>query len=160
MSNTTNTPKTKVFTAKSVMKTSLKKMVNFHLHSGPRQLTPPPIFVQMHRDTRTHESLAQGELDFTLWFGPVPTRWSVRHEAGPISTSFADVMLEGPLAHWRHEHIFTEVADGVELTDRITLAHKDGWRGILTRLAFDGVPLRILFIYRHLITRLALRRQA
>jgi ligand-binding SRPBCC domain-containing protein len=160
MTNTTSQATSKTFTAKSVMNTTLKKMIDFHLNSGPRQLTPPPIFVQMHRDTRTHESLAQGELDFTLWFGPIPTRWSVRHETGPISTSFADFMVEGPLAYWRHEHIFTEVPNGVELTDRITLAHKAGWRGILSRLAFDGVPLRILFIYRHLITRLALRRQA
>ena len=94
---------------------------------------------------------------FTLWFGPIPIRWLARHEPGPTSHSFADSQVKGPLAYWRHEHIFNEVAGGVELTDRITLAHRGGLRGLWTRLAFDGLPLRILFAYRHWRTRRALQ---
>ncbi|MGB1288022.1 MAG: hypothetical protein ACPG7F_15905, partial [Aggregatilineales bacterium] len=62
---------------------------------------------------------------------------------------------EGPMKYWRHEHIFREVEGGIELTDRLTRAHKPGLTGLLTRLAFDGIPLRILFFYRHLRTRMA-----
>ena len=143
------------FTKKSVMKTTSDKMMQFH--QDPKalsKLTPPPIFMQLHRDDRT--SIEEGEIEFTLWFGPIPFRWIARHEQGPTSSSFADRMIKGPMAYWRHEHIFTEVAGGVELTDQVTLAHNSGLMGILTRLMFDGIPLRILFFYRHLRTKMAI----
>jgi ligand-binding SRPBCC domain-containing protein len=148
----------KVYEYSSLFNTTMAKMTRFHETSGPAQLSPPPIFVQVHEDTRT--SLAQGDLRFTLWMGPIPIKWLARHEAGPTPTSFADLMVEGPMAYWRHEHIFTQESNGVRLTDRVTLAHKNGIQGLLTRLMFDGLPLRILFIFRHLKTRWALQRMA
>lgn len=144
-----------LFIKKSVMKTTLDKMMQFH--QDPKafsKLTPPPIFIQLHRDDRT--SITEGEIEFTLWVGLIPLRWIVCHEQGPTESSFADHMIKGPMAYWRHEHIFTEVDGGVELTDRITLAHKSGLQGIFTRLMFDGIPLRFLFFYRHLRTRFSI----
>lgn len=149
---------THTYEKSTVFKTTLDEMTSLHAKIGPAQLSPPPIFVQVHRDTRT--SLTEGELEFTLWMGFIPIRWLARHEAGSTPTSFADVMERGPMQYWRHEHIFTPVEGGVMLTDRVTLAHKAGWQGLLTRLIFDGLPLRILFLYRHLKTRWLLRRQA
>lgn len=130
-------------------------------HADPRaiqRLTPPPplMFMQVLRDNRT--SLTAGELEFRLWFGPLPVRWLARHEPGPIPTSFTDRMIHGPMARWEHQHIFREVEGGIELIDRITLSHKPGLPGFLTRLIFDGLPLRLLFVYRHLRTRFALRQ--
>lgn len=157
----TDAPPTSAHTyeKRSVFKTTMERMMAFHESPAAfSKLTPPPIFVQMHRDNRT--SLTEGELEFTLWFGPVPIRWTARHEPGPTATSFADRALKGPMAYWRHEHIFEEVADGIALTDRVTLAHKPGFKGLLTRLTFDGVPLRILFFYRHLRTRFAVSQRA
>lgn len=145
-----------VFERRSVIPTTLDQMVAFH--NDPRALstlTPPPMIMQVLRDDRT--ALTQGEIEFRLWFGPVPVRWLARHEPGPIETSFTDRMIDGPMAHWEHQHIFREVSDGVELLDHITLAHKPGLAGVFSRLIFDGLPLRILFMYRHLRTRLALR---
>ena len=137
------------------MKTTLDKMMQFHEHPKAfSRLTPPPIFVQVHRDDRT--SITEGEIEFTLWVTFIPVRWLACHEAGPTDSSFVDYMIKGPMAYWRHEHIFTEVEDGIELTDRITIAHKSGVKGLLSRLMFDGIPLRFLFFYRHLRTRLAL----
>jgi ligand-binding SRPBCC domain-containing protein len=147
---------TRVYEKSTSFNTTMEHMIRLHQEGGPAALTPPPIFVQTHRDTRT--SLSDGELEFTLWFGPIPFRWIARHEPGPTPTSFADVMVRGPLAYWRHEHIFTQEADGVRLTDRVTLAHQPGLKGLLTWLMFDGVPLRILFFYRHLKTRWMLNR--
>jgi ligand-binding SRPBCC domain-containing protein len=66
-------------------------------------------------------------------------------------------MVSGPLAHWEHQHIMREVAGGVELHDHITLEHKPGLMGIFTRLMFDGLPLRMFFVYRHLRTRWGIR---
>jgi len=136
--------------------TTLEKVWAFHAAPNAFQkLTPPPMFVQV-RDNRL-TSLTEGDVKFTLWLAFIPIAWWARHEVGPIETSFADRMIEGPLAYWRHEHIFRVVGEGVELTDRITLAHKSGFAGLLSRLLFDGVPLRILFFYRHLRTRWAVQ---
>ncbi len=146
---------TRQFLKSSIMDTTLEAITAFH--NDPRalaRLTPPPIIMQLHRDDR--RSLTDGEIEFTLWFGPLPVRWVARHEEGPRPHSFADIQVKGPLAYWRHEHIFTLVSGGLELTDRITIAHRRSLLGLFTRLAFDGLPLRILFAYRHWRTRRAL----
>jgi ligand-binding SRPBCC domain-containing protein len=146
-----------VFQKRSEMKTTLEQMTAFHQDPKALQtLTPPPIFMQMHHDTRT--SITSGELEFTLWFVIFPIRWIAQHQPGPTPTSFVDVQIKGPLAYWRHEHIFEATAQGVALIDRVTLAHRPGLQGVLTRLMFDGLPLQLLFFYRHLRTRLAVER--
>jgi ligand-binding SRPBCC domain-containing protein len=124
----------------------------FHAAPGAfARLTPPPIFVQVHRnDIR---DLVDGDVEFTLWFGPLPVRWHARHAPGPNATSFVDYQESGPMAYWYHEHIITDVPGGVELRDRLRIAHPPGLAGVLTRLMFDGLPLRVLFVYRHLRTR-------
>ena len=147
---------TRRFEMTSTLPATVDAVMRFHQDPGAlARLTPPPIIMQLHRDER--RSLTAGELEFTLWFGPIPIRWLARHEPGPTPHSFADSQVKGPLAYWRHEHIFAEVEGGVQLTDRIELAHRRGLPGILTRLAFDGLPLRLLFAYRHWRTRRALR---
>jgi ligand-binding SRPBCC domain-containing protein len=144
----------RVFEKRSMIPTTLAKIWAFHeSRAALSALTPPPIFIQIREDRR--DSLTTGDLEFTLWFAVFPLRWHVQHEAGPTAHSFVDRMLTGPMAYWRHEHLFEETATGVELVDRVTLAHKDGWQGWLTRLMFDGMPLRILFWYRHFRTRWA-----
>ena len=143
----------KIFERQTVIKTTMAQMLAFH--EDPRALawlTPPPIFITIQRDART--SLTSGELEFTLWFGPLPVRWTARHEPGPGETAFCDVMARGPMAHWEHQHVFREVAGGIELSDHLTYEHRSsGFWGIFTRLMFDGLPLRLLFFYRHLRTR-------
>lgn len=147
-------PNATVYEKSSVFDTTMQQMIDFHNDpSALSTLTPPPIFMQLKEDNRT--SMTDGDLRFTMWFGPVPIQWHAQHQQGPIETSFADQQLSGPLAYWRHEHIFEEVANGIKLTDRVTIAHKSGWQGLLTRLIFDGIPLRILFFYRHLRTKFA-----
>lgn len=145
----------KTFEHRSVIQTSVEPVIAFHADpQALAQLSMPPTRINVLRDDRV--SLTEGEIEFTLWLGPLPIRWVARHEPGPIDTSFTDRMLQGLMALWEHQHIFQPVENGVELIDRITLAHKLGWRGVLTRLVFDGLPLRILFMYRHWRTRRAL----
>ncbi len=145
---------TKVYEKSTIMNTTLDKMIAFHESADAfSKLVPPPMIAQLREDNRT--SNTEGDLKFTLWMGPIPIKWHAQHQVGPTETSFADLMLDGPMAYWRHEHIFTEVDGGVKLTDRVTLAHKDGIQGLLTRLMFDGIPLKFLFFYRHLRTKWA-----
>ena len=149
---TTQPEEIRIFDKSIVLNTTVEDLIAFHdERSTMPKLAPPPMFIQIIRDERT--SLSEGELEFNLWFGPVPIRWIARHEPGPTEHSFADRMMKGPMAYWRHEHIFEAVDDGAKLTDRVTLAHKPGLAGIITRLLFDGIPLRILFFYRHLRTK-------
>ena len=144
----------KVYERSTVIKTSMDKMLAFHNDpQAIRKLTPPPIFAQLHEDNRI--SLTEGDLKFTLWMGFIPIRWHAQHQAGPTEHSFTDLMLAGPLQYWRHVHIFEPVPEGVKLTERVTLAHQSGLQGLLTRLMFDGIPLRLLFFYRHLRTKWA-----
>lgn len=149
----------RTFEHRSVVAAPVEALMAFHSEPGALwKLTPPPIFPQALQDTRT--SLTSGELVFRLWFGPIPVRWVARHEPGPTPTSFTDRMIEGPMALWEHQHIFETVAGGTALVDRIALAHKSGLPGLLTRLVFDGLPLRILFLYRHWRTRQGVRQYA
>ena len=151
---TTPPPNTHIYEKRTVMQTTMEKMIAFH--QDPKalgKLSPPPIFMQLHRDERT--SMTEGEIEFTLWFSFIPIRWIARHQPGPTETSFADLMVKGPMAYWRHEHIFEETSNGIALIDRVNIAHKPGLAGLLTRLMFDGIPLRFLFFYRHLRTRMA-----
>lgn len=128
--------------------TTMETIIRFHeKRDALVLLSPPPLIVQITEDKRV--SLTEGTVDFRLWFGPVPVRWLARHEPGPTETSFIDRMVIGPLAQWEHQHLFRAIADGVELTDRVTIEHKTGWRGWLSRLLFDGPALRFLFWYRH-----------
>jgi ligand-binding SRPBCC domain-containing protein len=145
----------KTFEYRSIIHTTLEAARNFH--DDPKalsRLTPPPLFIDVLRDERV--SLTEGEVEFNLWFGPVPVRWLARHEPGPDDSSFMDRMLKGPMAAWEHLHSFRPVEGGIELTDRIRLAHPSGWKGVLTRMIFDGLPLHFLFVYRHWRTRQAL----
>ena len=145
-----------IFEHRSTFKATPQAMFDFHAAPGAfAKLTPPPIFIQVLKNSI--RELTSGEVDFRMWLGPIPIHWIARHEAGPIPTSFAEQQILGPLAYWRHEHIFQPVPNGVELIDRITFAHKPGLTGLFTRLMFGSLPLRMLFIYRHFRTRLALR---
>ena len=143
---------THTYQKRSILRTTLDQIEAFHRNPAAlKKLTPPPIFIQVHADRRV--SLTEGDLEFTLWFGPLPVRWLARHES--LTSGFADWQVDGPMAYWRHEHEFEEVPGGVLLSDRVTLAHKPGLRGLWTRLIFDGIPLRILFLYRHWRTKQA-----
>lgn len=147
----------RIFEHRSVINTTIEQMVAFHQHPKAFQrLTPPPVFIQVQRNALN--GLTDGEVEFTMWMGPVPVRWLARHEPGPTETSFIDRQMKGPLKSWEHQHIFKPVEGGVELLDHITLEHQSGWKGLLTRLTFDGFPLRMLFIYRHWRTRIGTRK--
>jgi ligand-binding SRPBCC domain-containing protein len=129
---------------------------DFHAAPGAfSRLTPPPVFIQIHRNDL--DGLTAGEVEFTLWVTFIPIAWLARHEPGENEYSFNEGMVTGPMAYWHHEHIVRPTDDGAELVDRITMAHPSGVRGLLTRLMFSPLPLRGLFTYRHLRTRLAVR---
>jgi ligand-binding SRPBCC domain-containing protein len=136
--------------------TAEQVMAFYATPNAPIILTPPPTFFRFREDRRT--SLTNGEIDFTLWLLFIPLRWTSRHAPGPTPTSFVDRMLTGPMKTWNHTHLVRDVPGGVEIIDRIQIEHKPDLMGVFTRLFFDGLPLRLFFIYRAMRTRFAIRR--
>jgi ligand-binding SRPBCC domain-containing protein len=122
-----------------------------------RRLSPPPIFVQLHRVA----PLAEGSVsEFTMWFGPLPVRWTALHRQ-VSAAGFTDVQLSGPLAVWEHRHSFEPTSDGrTHISEHIEYRHHSGRRGLLSRALFNGPGLRLLFAYRRLVTTHALRRKS
>lgn len=128
-----------------------------HFHSDARalqRLTPPPIGVQLHRA----DPLAEGALaDFTLWFGPLPVRWVAVHTQVSRLHGFTDTQARGPLQSWRHTHRFERVSEHVtRILDHIEYEYPAGLPGLLARVLFSPLGLRLLFTYRRWVTRRAL----
>jgi len=123
-------------------------------------LTPPPIFAQVH----DYEPLADGsKAEFTLWFGPLPVRWTAVHSDvvrnSATANGFTDTQLRGPLKAWRHSHRFSaDGPDRTRVTEHIEYAHDGGARGLFSRLLFSRPGLYGLFTARKFLTRYHVRR--
>ncbi len=131
-----------------------------HFHRDPRALrllTPPPVFVQLHRV----EELGEGsQSEFTLWFGPLPLRWLAIHSAVDFNAGFTDSQARGPMAAWVHRHAWRALPDGgTEMQERIEYRHSSGALGVLTRLLFAPVMMRVLFRHRRAVIRRACERR-
>lgn len=120
-----------------------------------KRLNPPGIFVQIHRN----DPMSEGSIsEFTLWFGPFPIRWQAIHsDVSP--NGFTDRMVNGPAASWVHSHRYEAVDDQTtRVYEHIDYDHKPGLMGIVTRLLFSPLSLKILFTYRAWATRRAVEQ--
>lgn len=119
-------------------------------------ITPPPIRVEL---LRVPQSLSgEGEMDFNLWFGPLPIHWSALIEAAS-DTGFTDRQLKGPFATWEHCHSFVAVDDRTtEVIDQVSLRLKPHllW-GAFGLLFVLGLPA--FFGYRAWKTRRLLGKE-
>jgi ligand-binding SRPBCC domain-containing protein len=127
-------------------------------HSRPTSMaaiTPPPILVQIHR---APARLGEGdEMEFTLWFGPLPLRWLVRIEqVTPIS--FVDRQVRGPFAHWVHHHTYVPLnPTTTRVVDRVEAQSSNNWFWkLIGQGMWLGMPL--LFAYRAWRTRHLLKQ--
>lgn len=115
-----------------------------------KKLSPPPIFVQIHQFEPLSEN---SKAHFTLWVGPIPLRWEAIHtQVSPAG--FTDTQVHGPLKQWQHTHHFSAVSPSQTLVnEQITYEHRNGFKGIITRLLFNKPALWLLFTYRMWVTR-------
>jgi ligand-binding SRPBCC domain-containing protein len=115
-------------------------------------ITPPSIRVKIHR---TPPDLRNGgEMEFALWIGPLPIRWTASIEK--VSESgFTDRLKSGPFADWVHRHSFLPLDDRTtEVIDQISLRLKTHlvwgpvglgfWLGLPLLFAFRGWKTRQL----------------
>lgn len=135
----------------------LRAVAEFHRDTRAlKRLTPPPVLVQI----RKVEPMAEDSIsEFTLWFGPLPVRWTARHSGVDPARGFTDTQARGPMKHWAHTHRFTEESSSVtRITEHIEYEHFPGVRGLLSRLLFTPFGLWITFCYRCFATRRILEK--
>ncbi len=145
------------FSSRFEVRAPLEAVARFH--ADPRaltRLTPPPTLMRVHR----MDPLGEGSVsEFTMWIGPIPIRWRAVHSGVKRLKGFTDTAERGPMARWIHRHAYRALTpDRTEVSDQIWYQHPAGWRGLLTRLLFSKLPLRMLFRYRAWATRRALGR--
>lgn len=122
-----------------------------------KRLSPPPMFVQLHRV----DPLGEGAIaDFTLWLGPIPIRWLAVHSDVHPLTGFTDTQQRGPLCYWRHTHRFEALDAGTtRVSEHIVYDYHPGLAGVFARLLFSSPGLTFLFWYRGWVTRRSLERK-
>jgi ligand-binding SRPBCC domain-containing protein len=86
---------------------------------------------------------------------PLRRRWVALHAGVQEGSSFVDVAIESPFAHWVHLHRF-EAADGggSRLIDVVWFLPPRGVPRWVGRLLAAG-PLRWMFRWRHRVSRRA-----
>ncbi len=135
----------------------LQAVADFHEDTNAlKVLNPPGIIVQLHRV----EPMGEGSIsEFTLWFGPFPIRWKAEHSDVSIN-GFTDTLVEGPAASWVHTHRYESISsDETQLFERIEYEHKPGFMGLVTRILFSPLNLKILFTYRQWATRNSIKKK-
>ena len=110
-----------------------------------KTITPPLIPMQVHH--APEQMSDDDEMDFTMWMGPLPVRWTARVE--DVSQSgFLDRQIRGPFEAWAHQHTFVPVEEEVtEVLDEVEARIKPHllW-GLVGLGMWLGLPL--LFAYR------------
>ena len=135
----------------------VKSVAEFHARPGAiRTLTPFVIPMSRHR----MEPLAEGSIaEFTLWFGPLPIRWTALHTEVDSKAGFTDTQISGPFKYWKHIHRYeSDIQSGSRIVESINYEHAPGLRGLMTRILFSRPMLFVLFTYRSLIFKLSLSR--
>ena len=133
------------------VRTSLAAVAQFHSQTASlAMLTPPPVIVRIHRaPTIQHTG---DEVDFAMWFGPLPIRWLAQIEQAS-DTGFVDRQVRGPFRTWVHRHSFAPVdATTTEVIDEVQAELSSHW---LWWIVGGGMWLNLpmLFAYRGWQTR-------
>jgi ligand-binding SRPBCC domain-containing protein len=146
----------KYFTSTFRVKAPIQAVADFHSSTNAlKRLTPFPVVAKIHY----LEPLAEGSIArFTMWFGPFPVRWTAQHEKVDVLTGFTDIQTKGPMQHWQHTHTFVPLSEQVtEVRDQIEFEYPPGWKNAWTQVLYAPFMLRILFLYRAIVTKIATR---
>jgi ligand-binding SRPBCC domain-containing protein len=142
----------KTFTNTFKVKAPIQAVAEFHSSTTAlKQLTPFPVFVQIHQ----LEPLGEGSMaEFTMWFGPFPVRWVAQHVQFDAMHGFTDVQVSGPMLLWEHTHSFRSISDKeTEIRDFIEYEYRPGIKYLWTRIFYSPIMLRLLFLFRALVTK-------
>jgi len=140
------------FTITFQVKTPIQAVAEFHSSTNAlKKLTPFPVIVQIHQ----LEPLGEGSMaEFTMWFGPFPVRWVAQHVQFDAMHGFTDVQVSGPMLLWEHTHSFRSISEQeTEIRDFIEYEYRSGIKYFWTRILYSPIMLRLLFLFRALVTK-------
>ena len=137
-----------------IVRKSINEVSAFHSDTSVlRRLTPPPMWIQIHRI----DPLAEGAIaEFTMWLVFIPLGWKGLN-SDVTQNGFVDEQVKGPMLSWRHQHSFEVIdAQKTKVIDEIYYQHFPGLAGIFSRILFNPLGLRALFLYRKWVTQIYL----
>ena len=136
--------------------------VAFAWHARPgafERLTPPWERVEVIERTGGIGDGARTTL--RVYTGPFPRRWVAVHRDYLQDRRFVDEQVEGPFAHWIHQHLFEPVGPAAaRYTDRIEFAPPFGTLGAAAGMWVARPRVERMLAYRHAMLRDDLARHA
>eukprot|EP00927_Polykrikos_kofoidii_P063014 TRINITY_DN5781_c0_g1_i1.p1 TRINITY_DN5781_c0_g1~~TRINITY_DN5781_c0_g1_i1.p1 ORF type:complete len:194 (-),score=21.24 TRINITY_DN5781_c0_g1_i1:231-725(-) len=147
------------FRNRFTVRASCEEVRAFHQNDATKifgALAPPgtPVTFQVPMRKMTEGAILQ----FTMWLGfCFPVRWTAVHsDVNP--SGFVDTMSEGPVESWVHTHRFIAGTGDTGTTttiveDVIEYEYGRGVKGLMSRLMFNTLSLRVLFLWRSHATR-------
>lgn len=146
------------FVARSRIEAPCSEVFRWHERPGAlERLTPPWERVSVLE--RSGGIKDGGRVVLQVPLGPIRMRWIAEHRDYDAGKRFVDRQVEGPFAHWVHEHRFEPDGDAAcTLEDRIEFALPGGALGDLFGLGRARAKLERMFSYRHAITAADLER--
>ncbi len=141
------------FTASSLIKAPIDRVWAFH--ESPKALsllTPPAQGIRVLSHTGGIAAGARLVISVKL-LGPIRVTWRALHTLCTAPTLFVDEQESGPFAYWRHEHRFSSVDGGTQLTDFIVFRVPGG--PLINWFAAPVVRFQLtaLFRFRHATTQ-------
>jgi uncharacterized protein (TIGR01777 family) len=131
----------------------------WHVRPGAlERLTPPWERVRVLQRPASLDNGSRVVLEVHL--GPMPVRWVAVHRDVTPGRGFVDEQVEGPFAHWVHEHLFSPERDGCLVTDRITCTPPLGAVGGVMSGPFLRARLERTLRYRHAVLGTDLEQHA
>lgn len=111
------------------------------------RLTPPWEDVEV---VRKEGGIENGTVELRLSRGPVKLTWKLRHLDFIRDERFVDEQVEGPFAHWRHEHRFEDAPEGRSIMhDEIEWKPPLGGAGDMVAVPIVEKDLERMFRFRH-----------
>ncbi len=146
------------FVARSRIGAPCAEVFRWHERPGAlERLTPPWENVSVLEQSGGIRDGGRVVLQVPL--GPIRMRWIAEHTDYDAGKRFVDRQLEGPFAHWIHEHRFEPEGEAAcTLEDRIDFALPAGALGELFGSGTALAKLERMFSYRHAVTAADLER--
>ena len=138
------------------VRASLAAVAEFHSQTASLAvLTPLPVVVRIHRAPTIQH--AGDEIDFTMWFGPLPIRWLAQIDQ-VWDSGFVDRQVRGPFRAWVHRHSFALVdVTTTDVFDEVQAELSSYWLWWIIGSSM-WLTLPLLFAYRGWRTRRVLER--
>ena len=100
-------------------------------------ITPVPIVMRV-----------SALIDYVIRIGGLSLRWTTLITQYDPPHEFVDVQLKGPYSFWHHQHRFTAVEGGTEISDTVHYALPGGFAGTLVHSIIVRRQLDRIFDHR------------